>query len=148
MSVEITIRGNVGDGIQVREGERNGEPYKVLSFSIASTKFKKQVENGQEVYVPVKTTWYNCAYWNKDADVLHKNLKKGLPITVVGEVVDVGTYPSKTTGEILPNIEVRVDTAYLNLNSKRIDTITLLPPRGPDTNGVDEDPTAAFEQQN
>lgn len=148
MSVEITIRGNVGDGIQVREGERNGEPYKVLSFSIASTKFKKQVENGQEVYVPVKTTWYSCAYWNKDVDVLHKNLKKGLPITVIGEVVDIGTYPSKTTGEILPYIEVRVDTAYLNLNSKRIDSITLLPPRTAEIQNEDGNPPAAFEQQN
>lgn len=135
MSVEITIRGNIGDGIQVREGERGGEQYKVLSFSVASTKLKKQIADGRETYVPVKTTWYKCAYWNKDVDVLHKNLQKGLPVTVVGEITDVGTYASKTTGEILPSIDVRVDSLYLNLNSKRLDTITLLPPREGDGNG-------------
>lgn len=147
MSVEITIRGNVGDSISVREGQRNGDTYKVLSFTIASTKFKKQLVNGQEEYVPDKTTWYNCAYWNKDSDVIHKSLQKGLPVTVVGEVVNVGTYASKQTGEILPSVDVRVDSIYLNLNSKRIDKITLLPAReangGPQHTGGD--PMAAFE---
>ena len=129
MSVEITIRGNVGDGIKIQEGERNGEQYKVLSFSVASTKLKKQIINGEEQYVAESTTWYNCSYWNKDVDVLHANLQKGLPVTVIGQVTRTGTYTSKQTGEILPAIDVRVDNAYLNLNSKRIESITLKPAR-------------------
>lgn len=140
MSVKIEIRGNVGDGIKIQEGERNGEQYKVLSFSVASTKRKKQIVNGKEEYVADGTTWYNCSYWNKDVDVLHANLQKGLPVTVVGQVVRTGTYASKQTGEILPAIDVRADNVYLNLNSKRIESITLKPARGPnETEAGDED---------
>ncbi|MFC3873201.1 single-stranded DNA-binding protein [Neisseria musculi] len=139
MSVKIEIRGNIGDGIKIQEGERNGEQYKVLSFSVASTKRKKQIVNGKEEYVADGTTWYNCSYWNKDVDVLHANLQKGLPVTVTGHVARTATYTSKQTGEILPAIDVRVENVYLNLNSKRLEEIKLKPARGPNETDSDDE---------
>lgn len=145
MSVEITIRGNIGDTIRLNDVEFRGEKFKALHFSVASTQLKKQITNGQEETVADRVTWYTCTYWAKDADVLHKNLQKGLPVTVVGRL-KISDYVSRKTGEVLPGYDLRVSNLYLNLNSKRIESITLLPPR--ETNGNipsdDEDANMPF----
>ena len=70
MSVELTIRGNVGDTIRLNDVDFRGEKFKALNFSVASTQYKKQMVNGQEELLVERTNWYNCTYWSKDADVL------------------------------------------------------------------------------
>ena len=137
MSVELTIRGNVGDTIRLNDVDFRGKKFKALNFSVASTQYKKQMVNGQEELLVERTNWYNCTYWSKDADVLYKNLQKGLPVTVIGSQ-KIGEYVSKQTGEVLPSYEVRASDVYLNLNSKRIDSIILLPPREPNGTAAPE----------
>ena len=97
--------------------DKKGDPVKVVSFSVASTKFKRETVNGQEQLVPTGTDWVNCSYWKKDADNLHKSLQSGMPVTVTGTVSRVGVYTSKDTGEILPSIDINCDDVCLRLNN-------------------------------
>lgn len=148
MSIEIKISGHLGKNISMTETkDKKGDPVKVVSFSVASTKFKRETVNGQEQLVPAGTDWVNCSYWKKDADNLHKSLQSGMPVTVTGTVSRVGVYTSKDTGEILPSIDINCDDVCLRLNSPRIDAIRLAPPRGRDAAaepGESADPSQAF----
>ena len=53
MSIQLTVRGNLGQNCELKEIKRNdGETGFVLNFSVASTRYKRQNIDGQDRYVP------------------------------------------------------------------------------------------------
>lgn len=148
MSIEIKISGFLGKNISLTETkDKNGEAIKMVSFSVASTKYRRETVNGEEQLVAAGTDWVNCAYWKRDAENLHKSLQSGMPVTVTGTTSRIGVYTSKETGEILPSIDINADDVCLRLNSPRIESVKLAPPRNRDAAGESyepADPSQAF----
>ena len=73
--IVTTVTGNLGKDAETKTVGSNGDF--VASFSVASSKKVK----GETV-----TQWVNCSLWGKRGEALAKFLKKGTPVTVVGEL--------------------------------------------------------------
>lgn len=79
----------------------------VVNFSVAhSEKYKNN--QGGEVN---KTTWVSCAYWTDKLNVANY-LKKGTLVFLEGKP-EVKTYNDKNTGNILPQLTMRVISVQL-----------------------------------
>ena len=68
-------------------------------------------------------------------------MPRGMPVTVEGEEI-TEFYTHKDTGQEVKARKLRVEKIYLNLDSERIESITLKPPRHPAAAGaadVDDD---------
>jgi single-strand DNA-binding protein len=90
--------GNLGADAVVRHW--NGK--KAISFSIAyNEKYKDNKGTPHE-----RTTWINCTLWRENEKIADY-LKKGQLVYVEG-VPQVGTYVSKTTGEVVPDLKLKV----------------------------------------
>ena len=127
MAIELTVRGNLGQNIAYKEILRNGEQSTVVNFSIASTDYRNEIVDGKEQLVPGKTEWLECEYWNRQAQQLGAVLQKGMPVTVTGREI-VYSYIDKDGREVATS-KIRVERIYLNLESSRIEAVTLRPPR-------------------
>lgn len=140
MSISIVVRGNLGQSFELKEINRSdGEASTVLNFSIASNRFKRQRVDGQDRYVPAgPTEWLECEYWNRRATHLHSLLVKGMPVVVESEELSE-TY--EKDGQTIKTRKIRVENIYLNLNSERIASITLNPPRTLEQTETESDDT-------
>jgi single-strand DNA-binding protein len=79
----------------------------VVNFSVAhSEKYKNN--QGGEVN---KTTWVSCAYWTDKLNIANY-LKKGTLVFLEGKP-EVKTYNDKNTGNILPQLTMRVISVQL-----------------------------------
>lgn len=79
----------------------------VVNFSVAhSEKYKNN--QGGEVN---KTTWVSCAYWTDRLNIANY-LKKGTLVFLEGKP-EVKTYNDKNTGNILPQLTMRVISVQL-----------------------------------
>lgn len=87
MSIQLTVRGNLGQNCELKEIKRNdGETGFVLNFSVASTRYKRQNIDGQDRYVPDgPVEWIDCEIWGRQAQNLSKVLAKGMPVVIEGE---------------------------------------------------------------
>ena len=75
----VQLIGNLGSDPKVFEFE-NG---KKVSFSLATNEF--YTKDGKTVQ---NTTWHNLVAWNKTAELIGNNLKKGSEIVINGKLVN------------------------------------------------------------
>lgn len=85
----ITITGNCGKDPEQRTTQ-NGDS--VTSFSVG-------VRQGWGDRA--STNWYRCSVWGKRGDTIRQHLRKGMKVTVIGELT-IGEYQDK------PQFDVRV----------------------------------------
>ena len=95
--LQLVITGHIGRDAETRDAGDD----KVTSFSVASTKKQKSGE---------VTTWVNCSVWGKRGEALREYLRKGTPVTVVGELSE-RTY--EKDGEKRHALECRVSDVAL-----------------------------------
>ena len=128
MSIQLTVRGNLGQNCELKEIKRNdGETGFVLNFSVASTRYKRQNIDGQDRYVPDgPVEWIDCEIWGRQAQNLIKVLAKGMPVVIEGEQ-RIEFY--EKDGQKIKARKLRVENIYLNLASERIENVALKPPR-------------------
>lgn len=93
--IHVVIAGNIGKDAEVRSAGQSN----VCSFNVASS--RKDGRTGQE-----QTTWLRCSLWGKRGESLAQYLKKGTPVTVIGEM-STEEYQGKT------QLNVRVDDVKL-----------------------------------
>jgi single-strand DNA-binding protein len=93
----ITIAGNLGADAETRSVGQDT----VTSFSVADSKKTKSGE---------ATIWFRCNLWNKRGEALAPYLKKGTPVTVVGEL---SQREYEKDGEKRHALEVRVSDVAL-----------------------------------
>lgn len=123
MSVEIKVRGNLGQNLNLRavNNPARSEPNLVLNFSIASQQFKRKADGSG--FEPVgDVEWLECEYWNRNASHLHKILQKGMPIVAIGEE-RMETYQDKN-GATVRVRKLRVEELYI-VPSDRIESIVM-----------------------
>lgn len=136
MSIQLTVRGNLGQNCELKEIKRNdGETGFVLNFSVASTRYKRQNIDGQDRYVPDGLVeWIDCEIWGRQAQNLSKVLAKGMPVVIEGEerieFYEKDGHPVRTR-------RLRADNVYLNLSSGRVESVSLKPPRTPSADAPD-----------
>lgn len=80
----MTCHGNVVSNPTFREGEKNGRRYTVSDFTIAINPAK----DAPPFYI-------NCTAWDDIAKNVHKEVKKGMFLEVVGEPGRPNTYIDK-----------------------------------------------------
>ena len=135
MSIDLKIRGNLGQNITLKKIQRSGgEEATVLNFSIASTEYRPDNSSGERRYVAGHTEWVECEYWERRAEHLAGILVKGLPVTITGRE-SIGSY--EKDGVVHRTRKIRVEDIYLNLDSTRIESVTLRPPRPNDSEAED-----------
>lgn len=135
MSIDLKIRGNLGQNITLKKIQRSGgEEATVLNFSIASTEYRPDNSSGERRYVAGHTEWVECEYWERRAEHLAGILVKGLPVTITGRE-SIGSY--EKDGVVHRTRKIRVEDIYLNLDSTRIESVTLRPPRPNDSEADD-----------
>jgi len=101
--LKIQMIGRLGQDSIVNDV--NGK--KVVNFSVAhSEKYKNN--QGGEVN---KTTWVSCAYWTDKLNIANY-LKKGTSVYLEGKP-EVKTYVDKNSGNILPQLTMRVISLQL-----------------------------------
>ena len=83
----VQLIGNLGADPEVKEF---GKDKKIVRFSVATTEVYKS--NGETVK---NTTWHNLVAWNKTAEIIGNNLKKGSEVIVNGKLVN-RSYEDKT----------------------------------------------------
>lgn len=134
MSVEIQARGNLGSNIVYKTITRkdNNDTGEVLNFSIASTDYQRKFVDGQETFAPGNTEWIECEYWHKNAKQVAQIMQKGMPVTITGREM-IHFY--EKNGQQVKTRRIRVDRLYLNLESTRIESITLKPTRSEQNSG-------------
>ena len=139
MSIQLSVRGNLGQNCELKEIKRNdGETGFVLNFSVASTRYKRQNIDGQDRYVPDgQVEWIDCEIWGRQAQNLSKVLAKGMPVVIEGEE-RIEFY--EKDGQKIKVRKLRVENIYLNLASERIDNIVLKPPRAAESADGGENP--------
>ncbi len=94
----VQLIGNLGDDPKMFEFKNS----KKVAFSVATNEFfTKNGERTQE------TTWHNLVAWNKRADMIFNNLKKGDEIVVTGKLVN-RSYQDKS-GNKKYTTEIEVD---------------------------------------
>ena len=102
--LKMSVIGNLGQDCTIRHW--NGK--QAISFSIAfNEKYKDQ--NGVK---HERTTWVNCTIWREGQTELTKYLKKGQQVYVEGNPL-VSTYVSKQSGEVVPDLQLRVKELQL-----------------------------------
>tara|TARA_R110002126_G_scaffold8410_2_gene39883 strand:+ start:2170 stop:2556 length:387 start_codon:yes stop_codon:yes gene_type:complete len=101
--LKIQLIGRLGQDSIVNDV--NGK--KVLNFSVAHTEKYKNNQGGEVN----KTTWVSCAYWTDKLNIANY-LKKGTSVYVEGKP-EVKTYTDKNTGNILPQLSMRVSSIQL-----------------------------------
>lgn len=142
MSIDLTIRGNLGQNITLKKIKRpNGEDATVLNFSIASTEYRQDNSSGERCYVAGATEWVECEYWDRKAEHLANLLVKGMPVTLTGRE-SIGSYEKE--GVLQRTRKIRVDNVYLNLDSSRIESVSLRPPRTNENNASETDEDSPF----
>jgi len=142
MSIDLTIRGNLGQNITLKKIKRpNGEDATVLNFSIASTEYRQDNSSGERRYVAGATEWVECEYWDRKAEHLANLLVKGMPVTLTGRE-SIGSYEKE--GVLQRTRKIRVDNVYLNLDSSRIESVSLRPPRTNENNASETDEDSPF----
>jgi single-strand DNA-binding protein len=95
----MSVIGNLGQDCTIRHW--NGK--QAISFSIAfNEKYKDKDGIKHE-----RTIWVNCTIWREGQTELIKYLKKGQQVYVEGNP-EVSTYVSKQTGEVIPDLKLRV----------------------------------------
>lgn len=136
MSIQLTVRGNLGQNCELKEIKRNdGETGFVLNFSVASTRYKRQNIDGQDRYVPDgPVEWIDCEIWGRQAQNLSKVLAKGMPVVIEGEE-RIEFY--EKDGHPVITRRLRADNVYLNLSSGRVESVSLKPPRTPSADAPD-----------
>lgn len=73
----IQLIGNVGADPVVKKFE-NGQK---ADFSLATTEFYTKDGKKHE-----ETTWHHCVAWNKNAELIEKNIKKGDEVILSGKI--------------------------------------------------------------
>lgn len=127
MSIDLTIRGNIGQNIALKKIPRSdGSTGTVLNFSIASPQYRPDNSSGERRYVTDHTEWVECEYWERQAEHLVGILTKGMPVTLTGREI-IGSYEKE--GVVHRTRKIRVENIYLNLDSSRIESVALRPPR-------------------
>lgn len=128
MSVEVQARGNLGSNIVHKTITRkdNADVSEVLNFSIASTDYQRKFVDGEETLTSGNTEWIECEYWHKNAKQIAQILQKGMPVTIAGREM-IHFY--EKDGQQIKTRRIRVEKLYLNLESTRIESITLKPTR-------------------
>jgi single-strand DNA-binding protein len=101
--LKIQLIGRLGQDSIVNDV--NGK--KVVNFSVAHTEKYKNNQGGEVN----KTTWVSCAYWTDKLNIANY-LKKGTSVYVEGKP-EVKTYTDKNTGNILPQLSMRVSSIQL-----------------------------------
>jgi len=101
--LKIHLIGRLGQDSIVNDV--NGK--KVVNFSVAHTEKYKNNQGGEVN----KTTWVSCAYWTDKLNIANY-LKKGTSVYVEGKP-EVKTYTDKNTGNILPQLSMRVSSIQL-----------------------------------
>jgi single-strand DNA-binding protein len=101
--LNIQLIGRLGQDSIVNDV--NGK--KVVNFSVAHTEKYKNNQGGEVN----KTTWVSCAYWTDKLNIANY-LKKGTSVYVEGKP-EVKTYTDKNTGNILPQLSMRVSSIQL-----------------------------------
>jgi len=96
--LKIQLIGRLGQDSIVNDV--NGK--KVVNFSVAHTEKYKNNQGGEVN----KTTWVSCAYWTDKLNIANY-LKKGTSVYVEGKP-EVKTYTDKNSGNILPQLSMRV----------------------------------------
>jgi single-strand DNA-binding protein len=101
--LKIQLIGRLGQDSIVNDV--NGK--KVVNFSVAHTEKYKNNQGGEVN----KTTWVSCAYWTDKLNIANY-LKKGTSVYVEGKP-EVKTYTDKNSGNILPQLSMRVSSIQL-----------------------------------
>jgi single-strand DNA-binding protein len=101
--LKIQLIGRLGQDSVVNDV--NGK--KVVNFSVAHTEKYKNNQGGEVN----KTTWVSCAYWTDKLNISNY-LKKGTSVYVEGKP-EVKTYTDKNSGNILPQLSMRVSSIQL-----------------------------------
>jgi len=101
--LKIHLIGRLGQDSIVNDV--NGK--KVVNFSVAHTEKYKNNQGGEVN----KTTWVSCAYWTDKLNIANY-LKKGTSVYVEGKP-EVKTYTDKNSGNILPQLSMRVSSIQL-----------------------------------
>ena len=76
----VVLTGRVGQDASVREV--NG--VKVANFSLATSTGGYTNKDGKEI--PEVTQWHNCVAWRSNASFAETAVKKGVLVTVTGEI--------------------------------------------------------------
>lgn len=86
---EIHFEGNIGGAPTYvkNPGASTKDGWTRLSFSVASTKRKKDPDSGQWIDAS-EPVWYRCTLWNGRADALRDLLTSGLSVKIVGELIE------------------------------------------------------------
>lgn len=101
--LKIQLIGRLGQDSIVNDV--NGK--KVVNFSVAHTEKYKNNQGGEVN----KTIWVSCAYWTDKLNISNY-LKKGTSVYVEGKP-EVKTYTDKNTGNVLPQLSMRVSSIQL-----------------------------------
>ncbi len=101
------LGGNLGADAEVREAGKS----QVAKFRIANTFFYKKGDTEEKVET---THWFTIEYWNPGN--LAPLLKKGTPVTVVGQLF-TNTYENKESQKVTETI-IKADQVYLNGGKK------------------------------
>lgn len=80
MKNKVQLIGNLGNDPDVKELE-SGK--RLAKFSVATNEQYKNA-NGETVK---ETQWHNIVAWNKTAEFVRKNLKKGSEVVVDGKII-------------------------------------------------------------
>ena len=89
MTVEMTVKGNVGNDPQIVYGA-DGTPRLRLSIAATPRRLDKQTNQWGDDGAPV---WISATLWRKDAEMAVENIHKGDQVAVSG-ILKVGSYQS------------------------------------------------------
>lgn len=96
--IQISASGNVGTDPQLRTvGDSQ-----VCNFSVACEYWKDK-----------STTWFKCEIWGKRAETLKEQIKKGMKVTVFGDM-HTATWTTQTGESRIDNVIRLNDVTYYN----------------------------------
>jgi single-strand DNA-binding protein len=96
--IQISASGNVGSDPKLRTVNDS----QVCNFSVACEYWKDK-----------STTWFKCEVWGNRAEVLSQHIKKGMKVTVFGEM-HTQSWTSKTGEDRTDNVIRLNDVTYYN----------------------------------
>jgi len=76
---KVTLVGHVGEAPRVSQLKENGI---VASFSLATNEYFKDKEGNEKQ----ATEWHRVVVWKKQAELIHRYVKKGDPLYVEGKI--------------------------------------------------------------
>lgn len=112
MSLDVSFRGNLGGDPELRFTQAGKA---VCSFSVANTDSRKDLATGQ--WEVVDTTWVRVSCFDRLAESVANNLRKGDRVVIFGRLVN-HEYQNKN-GETAHSLQMTATAIGLDLTGKR-----------------------------